>query len=504
MKTQLAKAGQEPSPWQNIKVTFNFLGLNVKISPLVDDTLDSQSSLSQLQAANVNLVGVALYALEGKIAEELLRMGFIKNGKVKEINPDKLTVMQKGNNYFALLQKELDFLLANTNGGNGKKFKLIKKMSEYNKNDTNTIHGILVIEGLHGLLNDPSASNAKQTFIKNLDAFTAKHRLFAANITHLQNMPLANHAFGMQFLNKTSFYPTGNGITPLGVELIKVLYSKNILIDIKHMGLWSRIGLYIIRNNENINLPIICTHAGITGISKDEKLHYLFEKPIKRNGVVWETVFYKKRGLVPNSAFNLSSINLYNEDIIEILKSKGLIGISLDKRIIGFPAVDASYSQGTYPSDLEYISIQEEKIFFDNHIVTKLERMEEDENRFMTSDEAETQTQTTMLEVHPYYFWNQVIQILKVAKDNPTKGLTVADASKRICLGSDFDGLINPIDCCKNVTDYNSFKQILKNVASPKSFWTNTGFAKGELDVDVLVEGIFFNNADAFMQKNYV
>ena len=45
-----------------------------------------------------------------------------------------------------------------------------------------------------------------------------------------------------------------------------------------------------------------------------------------------------KRGRV-TTGFNPSSINLYDEELVEIIDSDGLIGISLNKRIIGATTV---------------------------------------------------------------------------------------------------------------------------------------------------------------------
>ena len=47
-------------------------------------------------------------------------------------------------------------------------------------------------------------------------------------------------------------------------------------------------------------------------------------------------VSYKKpKGHVEGTLFNPISINLYNEDIKEIIQSNGLMGLILDERILG-------------------------------------------------------------------------------------------------------------------------------------------------------------------------
>jgi hypothetical protein len=105
-------------------------------------------------------------------------------------------------------------------------------------------------------------------------------------------------------------------------------------------------------------------------------------------------------------------------------------------------------------------------------------------------------------DLHARYFLNQVLHILFVAKNN-SGTLTVEDATKRICIGSDLDGLVNPIDCCMSVPGYDGFKQQLLAMMRKKSFWKGTGFSFREIDPSSLLDGIFFNNAVAFLNENY-
>jgi microsomal dipeptidase-like Zn-dependent dipeptidase len=511
MKPQFSPAGREDNPWEDITVELNILNdIKLKISPWFADSLDSQSSLSQLHKGKVNLIGLILYSPESMIAKGLLSKSIVANGHIPKIDAAKLNNIVGGDAYFTSIQNEIQHLLnkakAPTKLGlpSGTKFKLIQSINEYDKNDLNTIHGFLIIEGLHGLMNNPLSPNVEQEFFDNLNTITTNHRIFAANITHLQDMPLANHASGMQFLNDEDFYPTGNGITPFGESVIKELYNRNILIDIKHMGLWSRMNLYALRSNENIALPLICTHAGVTGISMNDRLKYLYEQP-KDLQNVWGVKYYKKWGSVPHAVFNMNSINLYDEDIVQILGSGGLIGISLDQRIVGFPADNIIYALDGFPYDEEYISMQEKVPFFGaNRNPLNFPLFGADENEVISGDDVRDQEDRGLDEIHAYYFWNQIIHILTVAKQNVNKGLSVVAAAKQICLGSDFDGLINPVDCCENVTQYSSFKSQLKRISETKGFWTNTVFSKTDIDVNKLLNDLFFNNAEAFLKLHFV
>ncbi len=92
-------------------------------------------------------------------------------------------------------------------------------------------------------------------------------------ITHMEQSPLCNHAFGMQFLSNEGFRPTGFRLTDGGIAVVKHCYENKIMIDIKHLSLGSRQHLYQLRTTPDftgINQPIVCTHAGFTGISVTE------------------------------------------------------------------------------------------------------------------------------------------------------------------------------------------------------------------------------------------
>lgn len=74
--------------------------------------------------------------------------------------------------------------------------------------------------------------------------------------------------------------------------------------------------------------------------------------------------------------------------------------------------------------------------------------------------------------------------------------------AQRICIGSDFDGMINPIDCCKNVTEFNSFKSyLLENFEDweTESSVTISDFITPQR----LLDNIFYQNAVDFLAEWY-
>jgi microsomal dipeptidase-like Zn-dependent dipeptidase len=507
LKPRFVKKGEEPSPWVFLDVKYKVgkvFGNEVKISinKLVNEVLNSQSNLSQL-CGRVNLIGLILHAPESNIGRGLLERKMVSDGKLDLLNAAKLKVIQKGDHYFKWMKEELEFLKNNLTPPAdviglpaGAQFKILNSAAGFNEHDLNTVHGFIVVEGLHCFFNNPDSINAFDEFHKNFNSFIAENKVFAVNITHLQSMPFSNHASGMQFLNEGYFFPTKNSISDRGVDVIDHIYSNNILIDIKHMSFIARTRFYALRSEKGYTQPIICTHAGLTGISVNDRLKYLRNK-VEAKGEVWQVNHLKKLGHVPHAAFNMTSINLYDEDIVQILMSDGLIGISLDQRILGFPTEHIAYKWNGFPYDNEFISRFETAAFFGPGNPANLPENADADNT-LSGDDAMNQEQFTDL-VHAHYFMNHVIHILKVAKE---AGIGYDKAKTMICLGSDFDGLINAIDCCKDCTQFEDFKDTLRRITDNNLFWQNTGFSKNDIDMNELLELIFYRNGVNFVMKH--
>jgi microsomal dipeptidase-like Zn-dependent dipeptidase len=507
LKPLFVKQGEEPTPWEHLNVNYivgKIFGNEIKLSinALVNETLNSQSNFAQL-CGHVQMIGLILHAPESHMGKGLLERKMVADGKLDLLNADKLRVIEKGDHYFSWMSNELQFLKNNLLPPAhlplpaGARAKILNSAADFDHTATNTVHCVLIIEGLHGFFNDPQSANAMQEFRTNFENFTSANKIFAVNLTHLQQMPFSNHASGMQFLKEELFYPQGNSISADGDAMVDAIYSKGILIDTKHMGLVARTKLYALRSQKNYTLPIICTHAGLTGIRFKERLNYLFNR-VEDKGNVWAVTHLKKMGHVKFAAFNMTSINLFDEDVEEILKSDGLIGISLDQRILGFPTEHVAFHLNVFPSDTEFISKNETLAYFGPHD-PKLYPENIQAAGTLSGDDVSNQESFDFATVHAHYFMNQVIHILKLGT---AMGMSYDNVKTKICLGSDFDGLINAIDCCKDATQFERFKQILRDITTPNSFWSNTGFKKSDIDMEELLELIFFSNGVNFVKKH--
>jgi microsomal dipeptidase-like Zn-dependent dipeptidase len=486
------------SPWVCIDAKLAiFKNVEISINPLFNEVLNSQSCLSQLYNGNVKLFGIALHSPEANMAKGLLEKKLVNKGAISLISRNRLQLIKDGNHYFQFMNEDLSRLInsAAPSELNGAKFKMIESSADFNENSADTIYGFLIVEGLHCFFDDQSVTNAKAIFTNNFENFTDANTVLAINICHIQQNPFCNHAYGIQFINSRYFFPVGNGITTWGREVINRMIQKKILIDVKHMSLWSRWQLYSMLDPDNSKKyisPIICTHAGLTGQSVSDRVKYLLRTP-EDVGEVYEVCYLKpKSPYIEGVYFNCSSINLYNEDIEAILLSGGLIGLSFDQRILGFTDENVLRNVTT-PHDLEYIS-ELEAGFFLGPNPSSLPAWTDDD-KIWTSQDFENLDPAFNKELHPLFFLNQVIHILVIAKNNEL--IDMKQAMKQICLGSDYDGLINAVDHCKQADKLNNFKDIA--FEKMPRLLRKAKLDKEGIDVPTLIENIFYNNGRDFV-----
>lgn len=504
LKELLAPPSLALTPWDNIAVKLNVGKLfghetQVGINSVFNQALNSQANLTQLHKGGVDLAGVALYAIEKNIARGVLARKIVANNSIHPLDPDILQQIQHAPSYYTWLKKNMDSLLQNSVSPDGKlRFQFINSMQDY-RPGSDTIHGICLVEGLHCFMDDPYAPGAEESFHINLTDFRERYkvRVFAINAAHMQAVPFYNHAYGMQFIQDPGFVPDGNGITDAGMRIIRHLYEQNILVDLKHLSLNARRQLISFHKEHYPDRPIICTHAGLTGLSVRNRLSQLYEKP-RREGGHWEVKHMKRRGTVDHSAFNHSSINLYDEEVVEILRSGGLFGLSMDQRILGYPGEDTVAQAFLIPTDREIISDLEAGFFFRPYTNPKDASVMQDTDAALTADEAQEQ-ESDSPQVHYDYFINQLLHFLRIAKQ---ARFALDKAAEQICIGSDYDGLINPIDCCLNAASLPAFKdELTRLLKRGRKIWDRAGIAKSSVDIDKLIEGLFYQNGVNFLKK---
>lgn len=498
LKPQFSNPLLKPSPWENIRARLAlFTDVNISINKLFNEVLNSQSSLTQLFNADVKLIGLVLHAPEQKIAQALGEKKIVNKGKVHLINKEQLAYIASGVHGFELINAELEWL-QKASSPQGYFFKLVGKTADFDETASGVIHGVIIVEGLHCFFSDAAAMDAKEVFTENFRRFTDEYTVLAINICHMQQNVFCNHAYGMQFFNPGYFYPVEKGITTWGREIIQSMIEKKILVDIKHMSLCARWELYsLFKNSADDNefiQPIICTHAGTTGLSVRDRAKYLLNAPVDK-GSVYEVTYLKPKSKHDTETYyNCSSINLYDEEIAYILLSGGMIGLSFDQRILGF-ADENVLPQVMIPHDVEYISRKEADFFLGPNPTALLPWT--DDASVWTSEDFEYLDPSLYITMHRRFLINQLIHILWVADKHP--GINVKTAATQICIGSDFDGLINAIDCCKQATGFSQLKKDMYKGLSDLFHQTNlSGFIP---DTNAFLDDIFYHNGKNFILK---
>lgn len=382
-------------------------------------------------------------------------------------------------------------------------YKIINHFDEID-NSGNVINVILAIEGGHGFYtrNDVfDQENNPQEIIEALIDWKiqaksgTKPRLLYITPTHHAANCLANHAFAVppdfagNGINSKAggFNPVANGITEKGEEFMKIALRQNqsedrILIDIKHLSLRSRLQYYEIVDSLNAEdaanqIPIVASHFGVTGLSWTDSIVNTcseFEADDKCYSVHYDESLWLNGFKISDSdsptnekhiQFNPWSINLFNEEIMIIIRSKGLIGLSFDSRILGNETVaEERFSKIELQPLLSIGGIDfRQKDEDNNYFFLPTNHISADDTRYPNDSSVATfrfnsfnsKSTTDLLAL-----CQNIIHIVRIGGN---------DAWNRICIGSDFDGIINPIDCANDASRIpdmkNDFKKYIKLMA---------------------------------------
>ncbi len=504
LKSQFSKPEDRPAPWDIITLGFVDPDLLLRFLQCqgINEVVDSQASLSQMIDGNMNLVAIALHPPEMAMMNDGLIQKIAADEQTPYINNAKVDAIGTGDIYFTLLNQELDHLEQHLEN-HGKKLKLLTTMNEYDAANTDTIHAILNIEGPHAFYGKRSGKTLPQIMVdfrENFRQFMEERgvKIFAMNIAHLQENDFCNHAFGIQVFNPEPFFPQSTGLSNEGLEVIEMMKQKNILLDIKHASLFARQQIYQLGWHGQ-NWPLVCTHAGFTGIpSVNRRLFMLHHRKFGKGFL--RVKHYKPIGHIMGTSFNPCSINLYNDDAKEIIRSGGIIGLSMDQRILGAP--DELMMPTDWPEEIydQEIVSPGEREFFRGAPAGQLP----DEAVLKAEDIETTRDRQNYPDFHARHFLNQVFHLFLIA---PGLGISNDQIAKSICLGSDFDGMINPIDCCKNVSELDNF---MKYLVDHFAQWEAPFAARHSIRISdfitpaKLLENIFYQNGVDFLRKWYV
>lgn len=374
LKHHFASETKEVSAWDtltNKDYSSNFSGFMGKVTlfflkNFIEGTLRSQSSLTQLVQSNYHLCMMSLYSPDKDLLRALYEHADFRKiidkvwfGKI--LSGKRLETLIATENHFKILLEDLELL---------KEPNPIGKVHFLSSKDSfidspKTLNLAFAIEGLHCLRSNTTLTESSEILAEissSIQIIQSKGaKIVSSTITHIdnENQLFANQAYAMDGmramgLDDVPLRPTGNGFRPLGIRAIHLLEQHAICTDIKHLSFQARRDLYAHRKSNDIKSPVLCTHAGLAGIPFDGapnayQSHIIDAQLVKSQINSGNTVtdvqhvqvtlakpIASKNNVFGTVGFNCASINLYDEDVKEIYNSNGLLGISLDARILGY------------------------------------------------------------------------------------------------------------------------------------------------------------------------
>ena len=454
--------------------------------------LDSQSNLTQAKSGGVKLFFSALTALEQPIAKEVYYILKDTASLFPAVSFDLMRQMkQNEKSYFDWMVEEWHHLKANLAPAS-----VLGSFVDFNPVSPDP-QLVVNIEGAHNFYTRPGLGSAQDMaeMIQNLEAFKndpEMPRAFYLTLTHLCNNRFANHAFAIKLVSNPDFFPIGNGINSEGYQLIDAALSTQngyrMLIDVKHMSAKSRKDYY--RHTKG-TVPIIASHTGFSLTSWNDKIPVAKLGDAKGNLVdhagrredgtqspVVHVVYPWRRGRSAFVHHNLWSINLYKEEVDIIHKSGGIVGVSLDQRILGY-----GHQGEDVFSIAEWLEVSKNGI------------MRVDEyGSLSTFQEYPGWGNEYLPALHAKHVANQLISMSLCS--------TVPDPYNHFALGSDFDGLIDAVDCCTDAAQYQNFVPLLERELFHiyKNDMGNP--LKPEL-IQSIVQRVCFDNALHFLERNF-
>lgn len=477
--------------------------------PYIIETQIHQSQLLSFQ--DQTIVGAVLYGMESFLAEvvEPLR-DYLKQSSRDKLSKSLLEAA-KGEHYstFSKFTRELTF---DKYVNSPQYFNVLQKSSFEAPLPADKVNLFFVIEGCHSLMDtlnrvsNPTTGYTAGEIISNLDELRNIARILSVNLTHLQQSNISNHAFGMQIAEPAKFYPTGNGLTDEGKKVVQALFDRNICVDLKHMSYKARKDLRsaIDQGTFTNPQPLLCTHAGFTGTSFDNWPKFIrVRKPVNPEVLYLEITKTKQIRNEPRQpgapSFNMSTINLFDEEIAWIVRHGGMIGLSMDRRIMGYVSKFDDHPTGfdaesPFMVDKEYFSRSE---WLALQIGDIGDLVNEDDCILM--DDV-IQSADSIPQRNNYFYAHVLFHIKHFLQTCINDGIPLATAQKHLTIGSDFDGVINPFINFQTCLDMPGLKHYI--VTKLKDFLKDLKDSRqwaDQLDIPAFAEDLFYNNGFGFV-----
>ncbi|OGQ89004.1 MAG: hypothetical protein A2289_18480 [Deltaproteobacteria bacterium RIFOXYA12_FULL_58_15] len=343
------------------------------------------------------------------------------------------------------------------------RYQIVREANQLEKiieGETTDVAMVLTIEGGHTISLGPDNHVVSfETMVDRIRYFREMpHPLFFITLAHHFDNGLCGHARSVPGIGQIvmdqgpRMYEGFETRKALGMRVARELLDldeelndrggRRILIDVKHMSPRSRRQFYdevILPHNQRTKtssqvwkkLPIVASHVAYSGVKTIDELI----ANEKRENDQWIINGYSGWGL-----------NLADEDIRIINDSEGLIGLILDRRVLGV-------EQGLSPTPERW------RTLFGVNVLGVVDAI--------ANDPSQTSEQKRSI-------WD------------------------RICIGSDFDGAVTPVPLYATVTEWDLLADDLRDVLRENR--STRGI--DAIGIEELVEKICWRNAYDFARKH--
>ncbi|HAS47120.1 MAG TPA: hypothetical protein DCS93_41945 [Microscillaceae bacterium] len=483
--------------FDTIKIQPSCQNLNIFTRPTARDIVkESQTNISKCQQGRLRVVLASIYTPERKFFDltnlfeflldtfapsQTVELGVCMTGFRRALIQEYVDAHDRNRDkpidHFSETQKEYEYMVQQSAQTEG--FQLVGDYAELQKvltESDDTVAAIPTIEGMHSLtvfsnfeqqnvpfeaVNDTSnpyyehfALQFKINIKRVKEWGDGRHAPLFITYTHYFWNLLCGHAKSLDTPALSQRQNLGKGFSQLGKTVLHTLLSREngrrILPDIKHMSVQTRKEFFGIWRSYQQQGDNFPIICSHTAITGKATLNDLADSR-------------DSRGELENVYFNTWSINIADEEIRYIHESGGLIGL----------------------------------IFHD-------ERMPGGISQKILRDAKECGDFHTMRDEYVRLWMSNALHIVK----------TVGDASgwDLICIGSDYDGIINGFDIYHDVMSYPDFQNhVIQYLNRPIANPYVEGLTTVEeikslyfgLTPDEIAEKILYKNVDNFLQRYY-
>ena len=423
------------------------------INRLASVTPFNQGSFAQFYKGNTRVVCAALYPFEQNFVNNRLGKGLLAhwpNQLVAGINRQRTRNLRSLQNfdYFGELQREFQWLVqlneqkVQTPDGSWARYKLVRSFGEIHETltqaDNHTIAVILTIEGAHSF-----GTGLNRDYELSPELFRAK---ILDHVNVVKKWP-----YKPLFITFAHFFDNelcGHAATVSGI-------ARHILDqDLRLNEGFSQLGLHVVErlldNTDGKRILIDIKH-----MSRNARLQYYnwLEANYPHENIPIIASHGAVSGIPSHTApFNNDDINFHDDEIIRIAQTGGLFGLQLDeRRIASSDSIKTARTPGNHRKRL--------------YRFAKL-------------------------------VWKQIQHVAELLD---TVGLPAWDI---LCLGTDFDGQINPIKGYWTTEELEDLAFYLHRHAEAYLSTHRFQQASNVISADEVIARVMFQNAMGFFERN--